>query len=237
MDQKHHWAYPSLTRPGLSRGQLLEHFRHEYLVYVRDFPVLLARALGQVPPLDDVRHALAENLYEEQTGGISKSAPHPELFLRMMEGLGYERSAFVDDDAWLHPAARAYRDLLREASAGAPWQAAVALLTIFVEGSVNERKELAGKHDRPKGDAAIARHPLVLHYGCPPSAMQLTRAHAAVEGAHRGDAWRIVLAHVPDDGEVFQRTIDLAQRALASWHRYRDAVADRMQLRRDASAA
>jgi pyrroloquinoline-quinone synthase len=240
MDQKHHWAYPALTRPGLSRAQLLEHFRHEYLVYVRDFPVLLARALGQVPPLDDVRHALAENLYEEQTGGISKSAPHPELFLRMMEGLGYARSSFVDDDAWLHPAARAYRDLLREASAGAPWQAAVCLLTIFVEGSVNERKELAGKHERGPatgGDAAIARHPMVLHYGCPPSAMQLTRAHAAVEGAHRGDAWRIVLAHVPDDGDTFNRVIDLSQRALAAWHRYRDGVADRMQLRRDASAA
>src|SRR5579871_1365221 len=63
MDRKHHWAYPALTRPGLSRDQLLAHFRHEYLVYVRDFPALLARALGQVPPVDDVRRALAENLY------------------------------------------------------------------------------------------------------------------------------------------------------------------------------
>ena len=45
MDRKSHWAYPALTRPGLSRDQLLLHFRHEYLVYVRDFPVLLgARA-------------------------------------------------------------------------------------------------------------------------------------------------------------------------------------------------
>lgn len=237
MDQKHHWAYPALTRPGLSRAQLLKHFRHEYLVYVRDFPVLLARALGQVPPLDDVRLALAENLYEEQTGGISKSAPHPELFLRMMEGLGYTRASFVEDDAWLHPAARAYRDLLREASAGAPWEAAVALLTIFVEGSVNERNELAGKHDRPKGDAAIARHPLVLHYGCPPAAMQLTRAHAAVEGAHRGDAWRMVLAHVPDEGPSYDAVLQLSQRALTAWQRYRDGVAERMQLRRDASAA
>ena len=37
--------------------------------YVRDFPVLIAAALAQVPPLGDVRGALAENLYEEQTGG------------------------------------------------------------------------------------------------------------------------------------------------------------------------
>src|SRR4029078_4095691 len=104
MDQKDHWAYPHLTRPGLTRAQLLTHFRHEYLVYVRDFPVLISRALGQVPPLEDVRQSLAENLYEEQTGGLSKTAPHPELFLRMMEGLGFSRAEFSDDDTWLHPA-------------------------------------------------------------------------------------------------------------------------------------
>ena len=147
MDRKHHWAYASLTRPGLSREQHFQHFRHEYLVYVRDFPVLLARALGQVPDLPDVRAALAENLYEEQTGGISRSAPHPELFLRMMEGLGFARDRFGDDDAWLHPAARAYRDFLRDTSARQPWHVAVALLTIFVEE--RERAGRARRHVRP----------------------------------------------------------------------------------------
>ncbi|HEX7665385.1 MAG TPA: iron-containing redox enzyme family protein, partial [Polyangiaceae bacterium] len=114
MDQKHHWGYPHLTRPGLTRAQHFEHFKHEYLVYVRDFPVLLARCLGTVPDAIEVRKSLAENIYEEQTGGISKSAPHPELFLQMMEGMGYRREQFAEDDAWLHPSARAYRDFLRE---------------------------------------------------------------------------------------------------------------------------
>src|SRR5580704_5751334 len=139
MDRKHHWAYPSLTRAGLTREQLLAHFRHEYLVYVRDFPVLLARALGTVPPIDDVRRALAENLYEEQTGGLSRTEAHPALFLKMMAGLGYDAGAFQDDDAWLHPAATRYHAFLRERSCAPPWQAAVALLTVFVEGSVHER--------------------------------------------------------------------------------------------------
>jgi pyrroloquinoline quinone (PQQ) biosynthesis protein C len=145
MDQKHHWAYPALTKPGLSRAQLLVHFQHEYLVYVRDFPVLLARVLGETPPIDEVRRALAENLYEEQTGGLSKSAPHPELLLRMMEGLGFSRADFDESiAASLHPSAQSYRRLLREDSTRAPWQAGAALLTIFVEGSVNERAELLG---------------------------------------------------------------------------------------------
>jgi pyrroloquinoline-quinone synthase len=232
MDQKHHWAYPALTRPGLSRAQLLVHFRHEYATYVRDFPVLLARALGEVPDLPDVRRALAENLYEEQTGGLSRSAPHPELFMRMMEGLGYSRADFHDDD--LHPAARSYKEWLLAKSREAPWQAAVALLTIFVEGSVNERAELEGKYVRPRGEAAVERHPLVVHYGCPREAMQLVRAHGDVEGSHRGDAWRIVLDHT-SDASIAKAVVDTCMEALTRWQRYRDGVAERMGLVRDAA--
>ena len=228
MDRKHHWAYPALTRPGLSREQLLVHFRHEYLVYVRDFPVLLARALGIVPPLEAVRRALAENLYEEQVGGLSKTAPHPELFLRMMRGLGFEASAFGEDDGWLHPAARAYRDFLREKACSHPWQAAVALLTVFVEGSINERAELEGTFVRRKGDDAVREHSLVKFYGCPAEAMELTRAHGKVEGGHRENAWRTVLDHA---AEANEEVIALCEKALTHWHAYRDGVAERMGLR------
>lgn len=235
MDRKHHWAYPALTRPGLERDQLLVHFRHEYLVYVRDFPVLLARALGVVPPVDDVRRALAENLYEEQTGGLSRTAAHPRLFLRMMAGLGFDERVFADDDAWLHPAARRYRDFLRERSAATPWQAAVALLTIFVEGSVNERAELEGTFARRRGEAAVADHPLVKFYGCPPQAMELARAHAQVEGGHREDAWRMVLGHVGDGTEPAGVVAQTCEQALSMWHAYRDGVAERMGLRQQAA--
>ena len=232
MDRKHHWAYPALTRPGLTRDQLLVHFRHEYLVYVRDFPVLLARALGVTPPLGDVRTSLAKNLYEEQTGGLSRTEAHPALFLRMMAGLGFDADRFAEDDAWLHPAARGYRDLLRERSCSSPWQAAVALLTVFVEGSVNERAELAGTYVRRSGEEAVREHPLAKFYGCPVEAMVLTRAHAMVEGGHREDAWRVVLAHAPDGSEAAQAVVDTCERALASWQGYRDGVAERMGLRR-----
>jgi heme oxygenase-like protein len=235
MDRKHHWAYPALTKPGLAPDQLIVHFRHEYLVYVRDFPVLLARALGVTPPLEDVRGALAENLYEEQTGGLSRTAAHPRLFLQMMGGLGFDVPAFEDDEGWLHPLARRYRDLLRERSIAQPWQAAVALLTIFVEGSVNERAELEGRFVRSRGETAVREHPLVKHYGCPPEAMDLTRAHAKVEGSHRADAWRILLAHTPDGSDEARAVVDTCEQALAAWHLYRDGVADRMSLRRQAA--
>jgi pyrroloquinoline-quinone synthase len=235
MDRKHHWAYPFLTRAGLTREQLLVHFRHEYLVYVRDFPVLLARALGTTPPLDDVRRALAENLYEEQTGGLSRTDAHPALFLRMMAGLGFSEQAFADDDGWMHPDARRYRDFLRERSSAAPWQAAVALLTVFVEGSVHERAELAGTHVRSVGEDAVREHALVKFYGCPPEAMVLTRAHALVEGGHRADAWRMLLAHAPEGSDVARAVVETCEQAIAAWHAYRDGVAERMGLHQQAA--
>jgi pyrroloquinoline-quinone synthase len=237
MDKKNHFAYPHLTKPGLTKEQLYVHFAHEYAVYVRDFPWLIARALGSVPPLPDVRATLAENLYEEQTGGISKTAPHPELFLRMMEGLGFTRAqfAFENEDARLHPKARAYRDFLRETTLESPWQASVALLTVFVEGSVHERRELEGSYTRDTSDAALASHPLVVHYGCPVSALELRRVHAAVEGSHRADAWRTVLSTL-DSEAVADGVVHVCEHALTMWQRYRDGVADRMGIAQSRAA-
>src|SRR5262245_3614230 len=178
MDRKDHWAWPSFTRPGLSRAQLATHFRHEYQVYVRDFPVLLARVLGQGPP-DDVRHALAENVFEEQTGKLSFGVAHPELFLEMMDGLSIPRAAVEGPAPPLEPEAIAYRALLDRRSLSAPWIVGAAVLTIFVEGSVQERADMDGTRTLPPIDEAILAHPMVKHYGCPPEKLRLPRAHRA----------------------------------------------------------
>ena len=47
---------------------------------------------------------LAENIYEEETGGLSLGTSHPELFLTMMEGLRFRRNSF--DHVHLLPGAR-----------------------------------------------------------------------------------------------------------------------------------
>jgi len=229
MDAKDHWAWPSFTRPGLSREQLTIHFRHEYRVYVRDFPVLLSRVLGQGPP-DDVRRALAENVYEEQTGALSLGVPHPELFLEMMDGLGIAREAVAGPAHALEPEAVAYRALLDRRSAEAPWVVGAAVMTIFVEGSVHERADLAGGRVLPPIDEMIARHPMVAFYGCPPEKLRLPRAHRAVEGGHRRDAWQMVLGHV--DAAAAPAVAKAVDEALAAWLAYRDGVARAMGLRR-----
>src|SRR5205085_4447383 len=139
LERKNHWAWPHFAEGRIPLPRLLPHFQQEWEVYVRDFPVLLSRVLGHGPP-PQVRAALSENIYEEQTGGISKSASHPELFLRMMEACGFRRADF--ERVQLGPAARAYREFLDEKSWARPWVVGAAVLTLWVEGSVNERREL-----------------------------------------------------------------------------------------------
>ena len=226
MDQKHHWAWPNFTRPGLTKAQLTVHFRHEFLTYVRDFPVLLARVLGQGPP-PETRGALARNIDEEETGHYSFGVSHPELFLQMMDGLGIERADVTAGP--LEPEALQYRALLDRYSGSSPWFVGAAVVTIFVEGSVHERLEFEGARRAEPVEEVIERHPMVRFYGCPPEAMRLTRAHQEVEGDHRRDAWDTVLRHVPD-GAAADAVVDAVGEAHRSWLAYRDGVARAMGL-------
>src|SRR5437899_6826008 len=83
MDRKDHWAWPHFCGPQITKAQLETHYRQEYAVYVRDFPVFLSRIHGKNPPRP-VRSELARNIYEEDTGGLSLGQSHPDLFLTMM---------------------------------------------------------------------------------------------------------------------------------------------------------
>jgi pyrroloquinoline-quinone synthase len=150
----------------------------------------------------------------------------------MMRGLGFDLDAFGEQAGPLHESAVEYRGFLRARSAAEPWQAAVAILTIFVEGSVNERAELEGRFVRPTGEEAVANHAMVVHYGCPPEAMDLVRAHTTIEGGHRRDAWRVVLEHAKPGTAEEDAVLQGCEEALSLWHLYRDGVAERMGLSR-----
>jgi len=167
---------------------------------------------------------LAENIYEEQTGGISGATAHPELFLRMMEGCGYARASFAQ--VQLLPASRAYRGFLDQVSWGEPWVLGAAVLTIFVEGSVNERRELAALERGPPGDAEIEehlrQHPLVRLHKLDPKFLELQRVHKKVEGGHRRDAWDGVLGNARGREE---EVVSAVETALRLWLAYRDEVA------------
>jgi pyrroloquinoline-quinone synthase len=231
MDCKHHWAWPVITGPGLSKDQLKIHYQQEYLVYVRDFPVLLARVHGQNPP-PDVRRMLAANIYEEDTGGLSFGRSHPELFHEMMQGLGFDMETF--HRVKLLPASAAYRRWLDRVTASRKWVIGAAVMAIFVEGSVKDRKEIL---DPPKPrteediEAYVDAHPLVRHHGIARRHMDLIRAHQKVESGHRQDAYDMVVHYVPTRPEQ-DAVIACLKTSLTLWLRYRDAVARACRIRK-----
>lgn len=231
MEQKTHWAWSSFTSGQVPRERLHIHFEQEYATYVRDFPVLVGRAYVQCP-IAEVRRELAENLYEEETGGLIAGRPHPELFLEYPRGLGMDLSRFERIE--LLPAARRYREVLDQTTERAGWEMAAAVATLFIEGTQHERGELddaAPKRPAPP----LEQHPLVVHYGLPLEHLALTKAHRQVEGSHRAAAWRCISRHVGEGAR--NNVVDAMQRALAAWLAYRDEVAAACGLTRPLLAA
>ena len=219
MERKVHWAWPLFNQGRVPKHLLHLHLEQEYAVYVRDFAWLVGRAYAQCP-IVDVRKELAENLFEEETGGLSNGVPHANLFLKFPEGLGMDVARF--EDITLLPEARAYRDTLDQATFGRGWEVATAVTTLFLEGTPYERGELDGT--KPKRPAPpLSQHPLVKHYDLPLECLELTRVHRLVEGGHRQSAWYMVLDHVGPLAR--RRVVQAMEETLQRWLSYRDAVA------------
>ncbi len=233
MERKKHWAWASFTSGRVARERMHVHFEQEYETYVRDFPVMIGWAYVQCP-IAEARRDLAENLFEEETGGLIAGRPHPELFLEYPKGLGFDLSRF--DRIELLPAAKKFRATLDHYTQKRGWCEAAAVTTIFLEGTDHERGEL--DESAPKRPAPpLEQHPLVVHYQLPLEALALTKAHRKVEGSHRAAAWRILLDHVP--ASEYANVLAAMQATLSAWLAYRDEVAAAVGLddaRRQATA-
>jgi pyrroloquinoline-quinone synthase len=219
MERKVDPAWAGFTSGKVPKHLLHVHLEQEYGTYVRDFPVLLGRAYVQCP-IAAARRELAENLYEEETGGLHAGRPHPELFLEYPKGLGMDLARF--EAVQLLPAAAAYRAVIDDATLGRGWAIAAAVTTLFLEGTPFERGEI--DPSAPKRPVArLSEHPLVKHYGLPVEHLALTKAHRAVEGDHRAAAWRVMLAFVAERERA--DVVAWMERTLAAWLGYRAEVA------------
>lgn len=219
MERKDHWAWPAFSSGMVRPERLHVHLEQEYATYVRDFPVLVARAYVACP-VAAVRRELIENVYEEETGRLHAGKPHPELFLEYPKGLGMDLPRF--EHVELLPEADRYRRFLDDVTLRLGWEAGAAVTTLFVEGTRYERGELEpGAPRRP--EPPLSEHPLVRHYGLPVEQLALSRAHRGIEGEHRAAAWRVVLDHVP--AVARERVVATLEQALEHWLAYRDGVA------------
>jgi pyrroloquinoline-quinone synthase len=219
MEKKDHWAWPRFTSGEVPKHLLHHHLEQEFASYVRDFPVLVARAYVACP-LPEVRRLLIENVYEEETGGLAAGRPHPDLFLEVPRGLGMDLARF--DRVTLLPETAAYRALLDELTERRGWEVAAAVSTLFLEGTRYERGELEPSAER-RPEPPLDRHPLVVHYGLAVERLALTKAHRSVEGAHRAAAWSVLLDHIAPARR--EDVVAAMEQTLEAWLRYRDAVA------------
>jgi pyrroloquinoline quinone (PQQ) biosynthesis protein C len=220
MEAKEHWAWRHFTEGRVARERLHIHLEQEYATYVRDFPVLVARAYVGCP-IPAVRRDLIENVFEEETGRLGAGRPHPELFLEYPRGLGMDLTRF--EQVELLPGARAFRDYLDECTLHRGWEVGAAVTTLFLEGTKFDRGELSDSAPR-RPVPELSEHPLVKHYGLPLDALALTRAHRNVEGGHRAAAWRSILDYVVVPARQ-QAVLEAMQGVLRHWLGYRDDVA------------
>ncbi len=227
MEKKEHWGWASFSDGTVPKERLHIHFEQEYETYVRDFPILVGWAYVQCP-VAAVRRELAENLFEEETGGLVAGRPHPELFLEYPKGLGMDLGRFQHIE--LLPEAGAYRDVLDDCCQQRGWAVAAAVSTIFIEGTKYERGEIdESSPKRPQ--APLEEHPLVRHYGLALEHLALTKAHRQVEGEHRASAWRVMLEHIPEVER--ERVVGGVEESLAAWKSYRDGVSKACGLKKD----
>lgn len=219
MERKDHWAWPLFGQGKVAKDKLHIHLENEYATYVRDFPVLVARAYVQCP-IAEVRRELIENVYEEETGGLHAGRPHPQLFLLYPRGLGMDLARF--ENVQLLPQAEAYRSTLDLLTLDQGWEIAATVSTLFLEGTKYERGEIDANAER-RPQSPLELHPLVKHYGLPLEDLELTRAHRGIEGEHRTAAWRILLDHI--DQEKREAVVFALECTLQAWLSYRDGVA------------
>jgi hypothetical protein len=219
MEGKDHWAWPYFTSGRVRKELLHLHFEQEYATYVRDFPTMVGWAYVRCP-IPEVRRSLAENLYEEETGGLVAGRPHPQLFLEYPRGLGMDLRRF--EHVELLPAAKRYRAFLDDATQHYGWDITAAIVTVFVEGTKDERAAIDPSAPII-APPPFEEHPLVKHYGLAVEYLALTKAHRQVEGNHRASAWAAILDHVKPTrrGPV----IRAMNEALEFWLVYRDEVA------------
>ena len=163
-------------------------------------------------------------MISKQVGLSHSGLPEKHEYPR---GLGMDLNRF--ENIQLLPAAKKYRSFLDEATEHYGWEIGAAIVTIFVEGTKDERAVLnSAVTETPV--PRLEEHPLVKHYGIAIKHLALTKAHRQVEGRHRLAAWAAILDHVAPTrrGPVIRAMTE----AVEQWLAYRDAVAEVCGVRR-----
>ena len=202
-----HPLWHAIADGKLSREQM-KLFAVQFFLKVREFPRAVS-AMHANCPFADERMALAESVYEEETGRISGSyRPHPEIFISFGEALGLSRIELTEGRPL--PATRALIDWFELSTKQRSFIEAAAAISLAAEGQV------------PGAFGPFARR-LQQHYGLSREAVEFWDVHEIADAEHSAVGDHIVVRHATD-AATQARVRDALQHSLDAWWQFFDGI-------------
>jgi pyrroloquinoline-quinone synthase len=191
----------------LSRDQL-KVFAVQFFLQVREFPRAVS-AMHANCPFPEERMALAESVYEEETGRISGcNQPHPELFIRFGQAVGLARAEMTEGRPL--PATRALIDWFELSTKQRSFIEAAAAMNLAAEGQVS-------------GAFGPMARRLQAHYGLSREAVEFWDVHELADAEHSAVGDNIVVRHALD-AATQARVRDALHHSLDAWWQFFDGI-------------
>src|SRR6266852_4672073 len=178
-------------------------FAKQFFLQVLEFPRAVSALHSRCTDMGE-RVKLAESVYEEETGRLSGSKAHPELFLDFATGLGLPRHQVLTATAL--PSTAALIHWFEYSTKILPFLEGVAAINLAAEGQV------AGAF----GPFARA---LERHYGVPHGAVAFWDVHEIADAEHSDVGDHIVIKHAATD-ELQAGVRRAVQTSLAMWWQF-----------------
>jgi pyrroloquinoline-quinone synthase len=183
-------------------------FAGQFYLQVLEFPRAVSALHSRCDDLEE-RAALAESLYEEETGKISATKPHPELILDFCAAVGLPRT-----DAVATPA-------LASTAALVHWFEYSTKILSFLEGVAAINLAAEGQVVGAFGPFARA---LERHYGLSRDAVAFWDVHELADADHSDVGDHIVVRHATTD-EVQAAITRAVDTSLGMWRQFFDGIA------------
>jgi len=182
-------------------------FAAQFFLQVREFPRAISALHSRCYDSGE-RLKLAESLYEEETGHISGSAPHPELFIRIGIGLGMKREEMTE--AKPLPSTAALIDWFELSTKDRSFPEGIAAINVAAEGQV------------PGNFGPFARS-LEKHYGLTHDQVAFFDVHEIADRDH-SDVGDHILSHATLTPEEQVKVRAAAERSVDLWWQFFDGM-------------
>lgn len=193
-----------LSRAGLAG------FARQFFLQVVEFPRAVSALHSRCPDLEE-RRKLAESVYEEETGRLSGSKAHPELFLDFAAGVGLERAEVLAAEPL--PSTAALIHWFEYSTKILPFLEGVAAINLAAEGQV-------------VGAFGPFARALQKHYGLSETQVAFWDIHELADAEHSDVGDHIVVKHATTD-ELQGRVRQAVRTSLGMWWQFFEGMDER----------